>query len=46
MQIVLDGGRLVEFDRPSVLLQQEHSLLKDLVDESTDRTKLLKLAGL
>ena len=38
--MVLDAGRLVEFDRPSVLLQDETSFLRALVEESADKEAL------
>jgi hypothetical protein len=45
-QMVLDAGRLVEFDKPAVLLSRDQGLLKAIVDESMDREKLRKMAGL
>ncbi|KAF9553714.1 multidrug resistance-associated ABC transporter [Agrocybe pediades] len=42
--MVLDEGRLVEFDSPSSLLQTEGSRFKALVDESGDRAKLYAMA--
>lgn len=44
--MVLEAGRLVEFDSPAALLQKETSLLRSMVNESMDRDKLLKMAGL
>ncbi|KAI0703637.1 hypothetical protein BC835DRAFT_1262769 [Cytidiella melzeri] len=41
--MVLDAGRLVEFDTPKELLKRE-SLLKALVDESADRDVLYAMA--
>lgn len=41
--MVLDAGRLVEFERPSALLKQE-SLLRSLVDESADKDILYAMA--
>lgn len=38
--MVLDAGRLVEFDSPKVLLQDEKSFLRALVDESADKDVL------
>jgi len=38
--MVLDAGRIVEFDRPSALLAQKDGYLKALVDESGDRDAL------
>ncbi|EIM80365.1 uncharacterized protein STEHIDRAFT_162782 [Stereum hirsutum FP-91666 SS1] len=46
--IVLDAGKIVEFDRPSVLLEKadsEDGFLKSLVDESGDREALYAVAG-
>ncbi|KAH8108770.1 GM23954 [Phellopilus nigrolimitatus] len=44
--MVLDAGKLVEFDSPKILLEKESGLLRALVDESDDRDVLLKLAGM
>lgn len=44
--MVLDAGRLVEFARRAALLQQNEGIFKDLVDESRDREKLRRMAGL
>ena len=44
--MVLDAGRLVEFDTPKNLLKNESGLLRALVNESDDKGALLKLAGL
>ncbi|KAF5317511.1 hypothetical protein D9619_013131 [Psilocybe cf. subviscida] len=41
--IVLDAGRLAEFDSPSVLLEKEDSLFKALVDGSADKAKLYEM---
>jgi ABC-type multidrug transport system fused ATPase/permease subunit len=43
-QMVLDAGKLVEFDSPKNLLQKEGSLLRALVDESSDKEALHALA--
>jgi ABC-type multidrug transport system ATPase subunit len=43
LKMVLDAGRLVEFDTPTNLLKNEDGLLRALVDESDDRDALLKL---
>ena len=40
---MLDAGRLVEFDAPKVLLKKEGSLLRALVDESSDRDALYSM---
>jgi ABC-type multidrug transport system fused ATPase/permease subunit len=42
--MVLDAGRLVEFDKPSTLLKVEGGYLKALVDESGDRENLYAMA--
>jgi ABC-type multidrug transport system fused ATPase/permease subunit len=42
--MVLDGGRIVEFGAPQVLLQNEGGLLRALVDESADRKRLHAMA--
>ena len=42
--MVLDAGRIVEFDSPSVLLQKEGGFLKSLVDESGDKEALYAMA--
>lgn len=45
IQMVLDAGRLVEFDKPGVLLQRAEGYFKALVDESEDRDTLYAVAG-
>lgn len=42
--MVLDAGRLVEFDKPSELLKMEKGMLKALVDESGDKDHLYAMA--
>ncbi|KAL1938254.1 hypothetical protein VTO73DRAFT_11898 [Trametes versicolor] len=42
--MVLDAGRIVEFGKPSELLQNEKGLLRALVDESGDKEKLYAMA--
>ncbi|VDC06815.1 unnamed protein product [Peniophora sp. CBMAI 1063] len=42
--MVLDAGRLVEFDAPRVLLEKDGGYLKALVDESGDRDALYGMA--
>lgn len=42
--MVLDDGRIAEFDRPRELLQIENRLLRALVDESGDRDVLTVMA--
>ncbi|PSR81332.1 hypothetical protein PHLCEN_2v6411 [Hermanssonia centrifuga] len=44
VQMVLDAGRLVEFNSPEVLLRDKESLLRALVEESADRDELLAMA--
>ncbi|KZS96558.1 P-loop containing nucleoside triphosphate hydrolase protein, partial [Sistotremastrum niveocremeum HHB9708] len=44
--MVLDAGETKELDSPKALLQREGSFFKGLVDESSDRDKLYKAAGL
>jgi len=44
--MVLDAGRIVEFDTPKTLLSRENGLLRALVDESNDRDILRAMAGL
>ena len=43
--MVLDAGRLVEFDTPKNLLNNEKGFLRALVDESDDKDKLFELAN-
>ncbi|PSS08858.1 hypothetical protein PHLCEN_2v3473 [Hermanssonia centrifuga] len=43
--MVLDAGRLVEFDTPEVLLENEKGLLRALVEESADKEALIAMAG-
>lgn len=38
--LVLDAGRVVEFDSPAVLLGKENGKFKALVDESANKKKL------
>ncbi|PPQ91593.1 hypothetical protein CVT25_013697, partial [Psilocybe cyanescens] len=42
--MVLDSGRIAEFDSPLTLLRREGSLLKALVDKSGDRKTLYAMA--
>ncbi|KAF8963033.1 multidrug resistance-associated ABC transporter [Flammula alnicola] len=42
--MVLDAGRVAEFDTPTALLQREGGMLKALVDDSGDRTTLYSMA--
>ncbi|KAJ7745476.1 P-loop containing nucleoside triphosphate hydrolase protein [Mycena maculata] len=41
--MVLDAGRIVEFDTPKALLQKKHGLFRALVDESGDKEVLYKM---
>lgn len=43
-QMVLDAGNIVEFGKPTELLQIEGGRLKGLVDESGDKDALYKMA--
>ncbi|KAF8610641.1 hypothetical protein BDV93DRAFT_484022 [Ceratobasidium sp. AG-I] len=42
--IVLEAGKIIEFDSPAVLLQKENGAFKSLVDESTDKEALYAMA--
>jgi hypothetical protein len=42
--MVLDAGKLMEFDTPQNLLQKEGSLFRSLVDESGDKDELYAMA--
>ncbi|EJD51853.1 ATP-binding cassette transporter [Auricularia subglabra TFB-10046 SS5] len=42
--MVLDAGRLVEFDSPRNLLKKKGGLLRSLVDESADKDELIAMA--
>ncbi|KAF7792453.1 hypothetical protein EIP86_003490 [Pleurotus ostreatoroseus] len=44
--MVLDAGRIAEFDKPSELLKNPDGFLKSLVDASGDKEKLYSMAGL
>lgn len=43
--MVLDAGKLVEFDTPRNLLGREKGFLRALVDESEDKEMLVELAN-
>ncbi|KAJ7275444.1 hypothetical protein B0H12DRAFT_1199540 [Mycena haematopus] len=43
--MVLDAGRIVEFDTPKELLKNKDGMLRALVDESGDKHTLYKMAG-
>ena len=42
--LVLDGGKVAEYDAPWVLLQREGGSLKALVDSSGDAERLYAMA--
>lgn len=42
--MVLNEGRIVEFDRPKVLLEKENGYLRGMVDISADKDELYALA--
>ncbi|PSR71469.1 hypothetical protein PHLCEN_2v12736, partial [Hermanssonia centrifuga] len=42
--MVVDAGRLIEFDKPKVLLETKNGLLRSLVEESADKEALLAVA--
>ncbi|KAJ7072015.1 P-loop containing nucleoside triphosphate hydrolase protein [Mycena amicta] len=44
LQTIMDADKIVEFDRPEVLLKKEGGLLKALVDESGDKEALYEMA--
>ncbi|KAF8213507.1 P-loop containing nucleoside triphosphate hydrolase protein [Mycena galopus ATCC 62051] len=44
--MVLDAGRIVEFDTPKELLKNKQGMLRALVDESGDKQTLYKMAGI
>ena len=43
--MVLDHGKIVEFDSPKVLIQNKEGYLRSLVEESEDKDVLLKMIG-
>ncbi|KII86961.1 hypothetical protein PLICRDRAFT_275537 [Plicaturopsis crispa FD-325 SS-3] len=43
--MVLDAGRIVEFDSPAALLQNENGMLRSLVDQSGDRDALYAMVA-
>ncbi|KII86823.1 hypothetical protein PLICRDRAFT_700101 [Plicaturopsis crispa FD-325 SS-3] len=43
--MVLDAGRIVEFDSPVALLRNEKGMLRSLVDESSDKDMLYAMAA-
>ena len=43
--MVLDAGRIVEFDSPANLLEKDGGLFKSLADESGDKDALYAVAG-
>ena len=44
LQMVLDAGRIVEFDTPRALLENEKSFLRALVEDSADKDTLYAMA--
>jgi hypothetical protein len=44
LQMVLDAGKLVEYDSPENLLGREGSFFRALVDESADKEVLYAMA--
>ena len=44
-KMVLDAGKLVEFDTPAALLKKEGGFFKSLVDNSGDRSALYAMAS-
>ncbi|KAG8799885.1 hypothetical protein FRC16_004195 [Serendipita sp. 398] len=44
--IVLDGGKLVEFDSPANLLRKENGYYKSLVDQSGEKKEMYLMAGI
>ena len=44
-KMVLDAGRIVEFDSPQSLLKKDDGFLKSLVDESGEKDALYVMAG-
>jgi len=42
--IVLEAGKLVEYDSPKNLLQRSESLFRSLVEESNEKDRLLEIA--
>src|SRR4051794_17662848 len=45
VQMVLDAGRVVEFDSPAALLKNADGLFRSLVDGSADREELIAMAN-
>ncbi|KAK7694247.1 hypothetical protein QCA50_001427 [Cerrena zonata] len=43
--MVLDAGKIVEFGKPSELLQKDDGILRSLVDESGDKATLYAMAA-
>ena len=42
--MVLDAGRIVEYESPKVLLEKEGGFLRSLVDESGDKNALYAMS--
>jgi ABC-type proline/glycine betaine transport system ATPase subunit len=45
LQLVLDAGRIVEFDAPHNLLKNPKGVFRSLVDESGDKDDLYETAA-
>jgi ABC-type multidrug transport system fused ATPase/permease subunit len=45
LQLVLDAGRIVEFDTPKALLDKEQGRFKALVNSSLDKEALYAMVG-
>lgn len=43
--MVLEAGKIVEFDSPAALLGKDNGVFKSLVDESEDRDALYAMAA-
>jgi len=41
--MILDKGKLIEFDSPHVLIQDKNSLFRSLVEASEDSRELLRM---
>lgn len=44
--IVLDAGRLVEYDSPKNLLEKKDGYFRSLVDQSGEKEELYRMAGI
>ena len=43
--MVLDAGRLLEFDTPQALLEKPYGLFRAMVDQSADKDELYAIAN-